>query len=374
MESHVETETVHLGPARVWTREPKAVREKSSAVTAAESHEMLLERVSEHQRHVLFVGLPLALYVRNTPHLYQVIDRLRSVRLASKKGESFREVLDAKGKPYSFLVYAIMGALQTLYAVSLNSIRAARGLEELAPLQNSPCEDSTDSAGSLMFRGIWVPDEIDEAAAKFQWSFNSFSRRVEGVCHVLNFYAGAEDSPTARVAALSNHVLLLIARRATAAAGGPAAVGGDWAFPVQFFNTPEAGKIEQELLVPPFAAYTFETIELHSQEWQQRPREARRKLASLEERWALRNGLILKEAPLLDSLLQGSAAPFASWSCQPRITVRFVRRINLAKDVRFIFEHPHESLLAFPPLAAAGSSGQPAHGSDSEDSSSDFDY
>lgn len=36
-----------------------------------------------------------------------------------------------------------------------------------------------DSA--LIFRGIWVRSRIDEFEAKYTWSFNSFSRSVDGV-------------------------------------------------------------------------------------------------------------------------------------------------------------------------------------------------
>ena len=40
----------------------------------------------------------------------------------------------------------------------------------------------------LIFRGIWVPQRIDEHKATYTWTFNSFSRSVEGVSWQPKFW------------------------------------------------------------------------------------------------------------------------------------------------------------------------------------------
>merc|ERR1711974_19581 len=98
---------------------------------------------------------------------------------------AMRAVLDGSGsdgRPYSWLVYAIISALQVLYVVSMDESHGPRrGLAPvLRPLNGSGRGEDWLSFGKLVFRGIWVPDVIDEEAARYQWSFNSFSRHVEG--------------------------------------------------------------------------------------------------------------------------------------------------------------------------------------------------
>eukprot|EP00434_Breviolum_minutum_P004315 symbB.v1.2.003802.t1/scaffold192.1/size616647/13 len=68
------------------------------------------------QRHLLFVGLPLALYCSDCPHLYQVLRRMRHLANLEEAPtpQRLQEKLDHDGRAYSILIYALMGALQAL--------------------------------------------------------------------------------------------------------------------------------------------------------------------------------------------------------------------------------------------------------------------
>ena len=60
-----------------------------------------------------------------------------------------------------------------------------------------------DGAPRHAYRGVWVPDAIDEARAAFSTSIASYSRTMQGVCGVLDFYASLEGTEAAATAA--NH-------------------------------------------------------------------------------------------------------------------------------------------------------------------------
>merc|ERR1719272_1490821 len=109
----------------------------------------------------------------------------------------------------------------------------------------------TWTTGMPIFRGIWLPDKIDEERATCQYSFQSFSRQIEGAAQVLSFYASVEGSPTAKLAAKNKHVLILVARRRYASEDC-------FALPVQLVDGPRADKSELEVLLPPFVRYEFE--------------------------------------------------------------------------------------------------------------------
>ncbi|CAK9038476.1 unnamed protein product [Durusdinium trenchii] len=229
---------------------------------------------------LLFVGLPLRLYLADSPHLYELVRRLRRLEQLEKpvEAESIRAVLDAeerfgagvswrflapghavKDLPYSVLVYAMLAALQALHAARLTGKRAGTGAQGLdafcATARRSDgleIFEEVDEHSPLIFRGIWVPKRIDEHKACYTWSFNSFSRSVEGVLWVLDFYAveATGNTSVSQLAWGDSHVLLYVARFAAASSR--------WAFPVQFFNSGMAADIEKELVVLPFVEYEFE--------------------------------------------------------------------------------------------------------------------
>jgi len=70
------------------------------------------------------VWLPLALYVRSTTHLYELLDRMHRLQVRAKEGsagmsgpnaeDEVRAILDRDQRRYSYLVFAITAALQTL--------------------------------------------------------------------------------------------------------------------------------------------------------------------------------------------------------------------------------------------------------------------
>ena len=277
-------------------------------------HDPCLSKLHLDQKHVFFVSIPLALYVRNTPHLYEVTSRMRHLRVSScseiperARSLEMREALDAgDGKPYSCLVYLLMAALQALFAVCREHGKAVRpgharsvDLRSLLPLSGSAPEGllPVDLTASLLFRGLWVPEVIDEEAASWQWSFNSFSRYISGALHVLNFYASSH-SKVSQVANTHRHVLLLVMRRfALIRVHTPQKQ--DWAFPVQFFNGVN-GRLEHEFVLPPFVEYTFEEdLEVCScmPASQQEDR-----FGELSRRWKLQRPLT-EEVPELRQLL-----------------------------------------------------------------------
>ncbi|CAK9063951.1 unnamed protein product [Durusdinium trenchii] len=222
------------------------------------------------QRHLLFVGLPLALYCSDCPHLYQVLQRMRglaSLDEGAPTAETLRQKLDHDGRPYSVLVYALMAAWQALFVVRHCGI----SLEPLAP-----------KGGALIFRGLWVPEEVDEHWAEHTWSFNSFSRSVEGVLSVLGFYGNATGSAAEALAMKDAHILILVARFQSEAGGGR------WALPVQLFGGGEnafPASIEQEVLVPPFCKYHFlPQLQVCSTD---DLAERQKRIQLLEQRWSL---------------------------------------------------------------------------------------
>jgi hypothetical protein len=162
------------------------------------------------------IWLPIALYVRSTNHLYEMLSRLHRMQAMSAQSsegkqaeEDLRNVLDRDQRHYSCLVFAITGALQTL-------LMAKQELGRRFPyplLGSSPPDpgkmqingypmDWADSWAAMqpIFRGIWIGDQVDEERAMFQYSFQSFSRQIEGAAQVLSFYASVEGSPTAKLA------------------------------------------------------------------------------------------------------------------------------------------------------------------------------
>eukprot|EP00435_Cladocopium_sp_Y103_P056401 s320_g19.t1 len=151
-----------------------------------------------------------------------------------------RQLLDGEGtarrSPYSWLVFGILGALQSLYQVRED----CAGLLELlasSPPQTVWVKDGvewTPSAGhsgfhrksvvnvepmkppgslrsgdALMFRGIWLPPNTEEDTIRYQYSFQSFSRSIEGVMRVLRFYSGVTSTKAAD-AARAGHMLIYV--------------------------------------------------------------------------------------------------------------------------------------------------------------------
>ncbi|CAE8611079.1 unnamed protein product [Polarella glacialis] len=337
LESFVTNETRFLSAESDWTSHPeafgKASREAAAkankATSSGASDEFPLGGFGLGRRHLLFVGLPVALYCTDCPHLYQLLHRLRGLTFSERPAtaKSLRSALDYDDRPYSVLVYALMAGLQALHASRLppggfEGIGVSGGLEALAP-----------NGEALIFRGLWVPEVIDEHRAEHSWAFNSFSRSIEGVLSVLNFYACASGSEARELAKQHSHLLLLVARFR----GNDG--GSQWAFPVQLFAGGEfsfPASVEQEVLVPPFSRYYFENdLEVSSSQAQ----EVRsQRLKALEERWA--GVQIEKDAAGLLSLLAGETvhlSGFLSLGRPPRITVRFVRLIEPAAPIRELF-------------------------------------
>ena len=137
------------------------------------------------KRGLLFVGLPLRLYLADSPHLYELLRRMRGLQGVAP--EAVRQQLD-EGQPYGVLVFALLAALQALHASRLQGKRGGSGAMGLdafcATARRTEGDDFVVQGVSdsrLIFRGIWVGSRIDEFRAKYTWSFNSFSRSVDGV-------------------------------------------------------------------------------------------------------------------------------------------------------------------------------------------------
>jgi len=200
----------------------------------------------------------------------------------------------------------------------------------------------------LIFRGIWVPDVIDDDRATYTWTFNSFSRSVQGVMWVLDFYAVEEtgDPATAELAWRDQHILIYVARFF--------AQSSVWAFPVQFFSSGIASEVEKEVVVPPFVHYVYETwgdgcVEISST---QAPEARAAILAEIERRWEIS---FAEEAPLLLELLKGEGSRlYRGLQRDLRVTVRFVSSIEPAEPLLRLLEAAHQppekTLLAFPPV------------------------
>ncbi|CAE7527132.1 unnamed protein product [Symbiodinium sp. CCMP2456] len=303
------------------------------------------EQIMQHPpQHMVFVNVPLGVYVRNSPHLYEMLSRMRCLQKDSAVGsvKQMLAILDADGHSYSVLVYAVIAAMQVLFQVARARTPAVWKLQELWPLNGSTLDSwSCLSCEKLMFRGIWVPQEVDEAAATWQRSFNSFSREVDGVRKVLRFYAKSRGTSIATLAQKDQHILLFVARRIRQE---------DWAFPMQFFSWHESreGSLERELVLPPFAAYDFESdLEVSSR----MPGIIRaEKMSILQQRWGLPAKFFDTEVPKLMRWLGDPKSMLLHdlLGSPPQITVRFVRKVTLADPVRCLLEADVPSLLQFP--------------------------
>mmetsp|Transcript_8748 Transcript_8748/g.17334 ORF Transcript_8748/g.17334 Transcript_8748/m.17334 type:complete len:490 (-) Transcript_8748:43-1512(-) len=309
------------------------------------------------------VWLPLALYVRSTMHLYEMLERLHlrapqcrtGQREHGRRGvEELRELLDRDERHYSFLVFAVVAALQTLHLVRCRMGRhfpfgflashppGAASCEGESPPSNRYPMDApgTWPSSQLIFRGLWVGAEVDEERARFQYSFQSFSREVSGMNKVLCFYAGARGSRPANLAVTSNHALVLVG----CVRWGEA---GCLAMPVQLFDGPRKRRSELEVLLPPYVHYEFEDdLSISSEDFcfSGPLPSARTRLAELRRRWGLD-----VPAELLQMLRQ---APYPEEFeelelLRPSITVRFIRRICLPEPMSRLYSDPQLQLYSF---------------------------
>jgi hypothetical protein len=266
--------------------------------------------------------------------------------------KAVRAILDRDQRRYSYLVFAITAALQTLILAKAELGRSfpfsllassppdpGKQLTNGYPMNN---ELSWKDAKPI-FRGVWVPAEIDEERTMYQYSFQSFSQQVAGVAQVLSFYASVEGSPCAKLAAKHKHVLMLVARQRYVS-------DECFALPVQLVDGPRAEKSELEVLLPPFARYEFdEELALTSADFDSDGPsvQARRKLALLKERW---RGFELP--PLLRSMLQREAVSdeFPEISAlRPFVTVRFITKVTLAESMNKLFVDEDKRLYDFRP-------------------------
>mmetsp|Transcript_53610 Transcript_53610/g.124867 ORF Transcript_53610/g.124867 Transcript_53610/m.124867 type:complete len:597 (+) Transcript_53610:49-1839(+) len=360
LEMKVVVATKHLDLAYDWTLRPGAFHESTirmaRQIGATESPPF--DGFTHMKRGLLFIGLPLRLYLADSPHLYELIRRMRSLADPNTRevtAASVRKVLDADGFPYATLVWGLIAALQALHAARLTGTRAGTGAQGLCALSATArltaenrfeVKEVADNC-PLIFRGIWVPQRIDEHCAAYTWSFNSFSRSIEGVLWVLDFYA-VEVTQNEAVAALAwqeSHILLYVARFN--------AESSMWAFPVQFFNSGEAADVEKELVLPPFVHYEFELLYGSLYEVRSSMSEAMKAnaLKCLERRWQIS---LAEHAPQLLDLLDGRGAQaFPGLNRKLRVTVRFIKEIHLCKPLKDILTDargpPENLLLAFPP-------------------------
>lgn len=303
------------------------------------------------------VWLPMSLYVRSTTHLYEMLDRLHAMcklPAASSQGakaeDELRSVLDRDQRRYSYLVYAITAALQTVILA-----KAELGKRFPYPLLASSPPDPgkaqkngypfawCDSWSSVqpIFRGIWIGDQVDEERAMCQYSFQSFSRQVDGVAQVLSFYASVADSPTAKLANKHKHVLILVARQRYMSEEC-------FALPVQLVDGPRAEKSELEVLLPPFVRYEFDdelTISSADFDGSCATSTASSKLKELRARW---RGFELPA--LLLSLLKREEVTdeFPEIrTLRPFVTVRFISKVTLADPMQKLFSGSGSCLYNF---------------------------
>eukprot|EP00747_Dinoflagellata_sp_TGD_P135344 gnl/TRDRNA2_/TRDRNA2_175451_c0_seq2.p1 gnl/TRDRNA2_/TRDRNA2_175451_c0~~gnl/TRDRNA2_/TRDRNA2_175451_c0_seq2.p1 ORF type:complete len:706 (-),score=104.00 gnl/TRDRNA2_/TRDRNA2_175451_c0_seq2:45-2105(-) len=322
-----------------------------------------------------FIWLPLALYVRSTTHLYEMLERLQLRAPWNSSGDNcsrprrggmstfppiargcppplvLRKLLDRDERRYSYLVFSVTAALQALLLA-----KAELGNRFPLPLLASSPPDPEEkrpngypmvhkndwSLEQLIFRGIWIGGEVDEERTRFQYSFQSFSRKVEGVAKVLSFHAGINDSAPAQIAARHKHLLILVAR-------------ADWskdsclAMPVQLFEGPMESGSEMEVLLPPYVRYELEDdLTLSSADFglagTVHPRSTQLKLAQLRARW---NGFELPEL-LLTMLQRGPLWEFPEIDAlRPFVSVRFVRSITLPEPLRTLFTDSSHYLYSF---------------------------
>ncbi|KAH8073243.1 hypothetical protein JL721_3230 [Aureococcus anophagefferens] len=300
------------------------------------------------------VSLPLALYVRNTEQLYGLLSRLHGLRDADEDVD-VEAALDG-GETYppsSWLLFSILGALQVLRKARRHPLR----LEALATTSAGPAcalggpgahapppfgVDRSDDDGDFMYRGLWVAKKnLDEDRLAMSSSFQSYSRHVPGVCHVLRFYASARGTAVAKLAEKDAHAIILVARGWRAS---------DWVFPVEFFNDGALGGIEKELLVPPFVGLDFDraddlvvAVPAADADLAARFADLRRKHQWTPPAHLVR---ILKGEV---QLLGGQYAPRTA----DRLTIRFVTGFYVAPALRALFED-ERLLYDFPPEPAPG--------------------
>jgi len=308
------------------------------------------------------VWLPLAMYVRSTTHLYEMLDRLHTMcklpaasTLGTNAEDELRAVLDRDQRRYSYLVFAITAALQSVILAKselgrsfpyplLASSPPDPGLKQK---NGYPMVAGDSWTGHMpIFRGIWVGDEVDEERAMCQYSFQSFSRQMEGVAQVLSFYASVEGTPTAKLAATHRHVLILVARQRYASEEC-------FALPVQLVDGPRDEKSEMEVMLPPFVRYEFDDdLSLTSTDFSADGpnKRAALRLKELKSRW---KGFELPE--LLMSLLKRELPKSESdkdefpeiKTLRPFVSLRFIGKITLATPMYKLFSGSGSSLYDF---------------------------
>lgn len=303
------------------------------------------------------IWLPMSLYVRSTTHLYEMLDRLHAMcklPAASSQGanaeDELRAVLDRDQRRYSYLVYSITAALQTVILA-----KAEMGKRFPYPLlASSPPDPGKEQKNGYpftwcdswsgvqpIFRGIWVGDHVDEERAMCQYSFQSFSRQMDGVAQVLSFYASVTGSPTAKLATKHKHVLILVARQRYMS-------DECFALPVQLVDGPRAEKSELEVLLPPFVRYEFDDeLQISSADFDGScaTSTATAKLKELRARW---RGFEVPD--LLMSLLKREdvADEFPEIrALRPFVTVRFVSKVTLASPMQKLFSGSGACLYNF---------------------------
>jgi hypothetical protein len=303
------------------------------------------------------IWLPLALYVRSTTHLYEMLDRLHHMQAMSTSSNSgcnsedeLLKVFDRDERCYSYLIFAITAALQTMILTKSDLGRRF----PYALLASSPPDAAKDKANGYpmqsadygmtaapIFRGIWVGATVDEERAMCQYSFQSFSRQIEGAAQVLSFYSAVKGSPVAQMANMHKHILIFVARQRFSS-------DCCFAMPVQLMDGPREEKSEMEVVLPPFARYEFEDdLSLTSADFEgEGPSlQAQRRIAKLRDRW---KGFELP--PLLLSMLQreGVTDEFQEIrALRPFVSVRFVRRIIYAEPMRKLFSDSAPRLYNF---------------------------
>ena len=289
------------------------------------------------------VALPLALYVRNTVQLYGLLAKLHGLR-KSVPSDLEAHLDEASDPPSAYLLFSILAALQILKRAR----RDAHSLEALATTSAGPacavggpgpfrpppfC--AADDGAEFAYRGLWVDGAgPDDRRVRHSSSFQSYSRHVPGVAHVLRFYAGSRGTEVARMAGADAHVLLLIAKGWRS---------NDLVTPVEYFNDGALGGIERELLLPPFVALDFDvaddvviTVPALG--------DAAAGLARLERAHGWTPCEHLRGILRGDVTLRGSSSfPEAA----RKVTLRFVTSLRVAPPMRALLDEP-DCLYAFP--------------------------
>jgi len=257
-------------------------------------------------------------------------------------------LLDRDQRQYSYLVFAITAALQLLHMARRKlgrdfpfSLLASSPPDPARVIRNgypmAPAESFCDA--QAIFRGIWIGKEVDEERARFQYSFQSFSREIEGVARVLSFYATIAGNPTTKLAEEYRHILVLVARVRWL---DPDCL----ALPVQLVDGPRDKDSELEVLFPAYVRYELEEdLELRSADFASPGGDA--KLSDLRRRW---DGFELP--PLLLQMLRGEPTPeeFPEIrSLRPAVTVRFIRSVSLPEPLASQFKEPEKLLYDFAP-------------------------